>query len=133
MDVLVVEDDDALRLAFCEALEEAGCVPIAAASEGEALERLHAKPVDLVILDLLIDGKPSIGIAEKANFSAPGADVIVVTGTMLYPFGELHRAVPNISWTLRKPVNLHDLISLVKFSAMRQSQRTCVLRGETNA
>ncbi|HET9595778.1 MAG TPA: response regulator [Anaeromyxobacteraceae bacterium] len=52
--VLVVEDDHLIREAIAEALDEEGFEVVEAANGKEALEKLHAEPASLVLLDLMM-------------------------------------------------------------------------------
>jgi two-component system response regulator RegX3 len=55
-EVLVIEDDDRIRLALVLALEEEGYVAAGAASAEEALDAFRANPADLVLVDLMLPG-----------------------------------------------------------------------------
>ncbi len=79
--VLLVEDDEQIAQGLCAVLEDAGYA-IALASNGvEALDRLHAKTVDAIVLDLMLpvmDGWEFVS-AQKANQMLAGIPVIVIS------------------------------------------------------
>jgi CheY-like chemotaxis protein len=51
---MVVEDDHLIREALVEALDEEGFEVVEAANGKEALDKLHASPASLVLLDLMM-------------------------------------------------------------------------------
>ena len=62
--ILVVEDDESLRLLYHDELAKAGYEVILAADGKEALKQLNAAEPDLVILDIvmpLMDGMEALG------------------------------------------------------------------------
>jgi two-component system, OmpR family, response regulator RegX3 len=54
--VLVVEDDDRIRLALLMALEEEGYTADGAATAEEGLRRQRSDPADVVLIDLMLPG-----------------------------------------------------------------------------
>jgi len=121
MRVLLLEDDDYLRMAFEHALEDLGHDVVACSSNEEAMAHLRhsSAPADLILLDLQIGDATSLSVAEFAAYAAPNTRVVVITGSELYPHGELHSRGMNVAWTLRKPVRMNDLQALVQFEEQR--------------
>lgn len=113
MRLLILEDDRCLAQVFAESLEEAGHSVRAAHDNETAVGLLEREAFDLLIFDLLIGDETSIPVLDFANYAAPGAEVILVTGSGLFPRGELHYSVSGISHRLQKPVKLSDLLFLV--------------------
>ena len=87
--VLVLEDDAGLRFAFSEALEDAGHQVLPAADPDAAIAFLKRQVPDVLLLDLMIGGSYSTDVANYAAFAAPNAHVVYVTGSGLFPKGEL--------------------------------------------
>ncbi len=52
--ILVVEDDNGIRMLMEDALADAGYEPVLACNGLEALEVLESKHVDLIILDIMM-------------------------------------------------------------------------------
>lgn len=50
--ILIVDDDNAVRMALSLALERAGFEPLAVGNEAEALDAVRSGRVELVILDM---------------------------------------------------------------------------------
>lgn len=112
--VLLLEDDAGLRFTFAETLTEAGHSVMAVADNNEAMAQLRKCTPDVLLLDLMINGAFSTDVADYAGYAAPDAAVIYVTGSGLFPKGELFRMSRNARWVLRKPVDLRDLINMVE-------------------
>ncbi|MEO0503472.1 MAG: response regulator [Pseudomonadota bacterium] len=111
--VLVLEDDAGLRFAFGEALEAAGHQVLPAADPDAAIAHLKRQVPDVLLLDLMIGGSYSTDVANYAAFAAPNAHVVYVTGSGLFPKGELFDMCQNARLILRKPVDLRELTELV--------------------
>jgi CheY-like chemotaxis protein len=78
--VLLVEDDEDNRELMGEVLAASGCVVLSAASGQEALARLAAERVDVVVTDVGMPGMGGLEVAKAAKAMAPGVAVVVVTG-----------------------------------------------------
>lgn len=113
MDVLLLEDDDALRYTYAEALELRGDCVREAASVEDAEHVLLATRPDIAVLDLLVGSENSIGIANLLAFMSPKTEIIFVTGSSMFPHAELHQMHPKVAAVLRKPVDLLQLTELV--------------------
>ncbi len=111
--VLVLEDDPGLRFAFCEALEGAGHQVFPAADPETAIACLKRQVPDVLLLDLMIGQSVSTDVANYAAFAVPDAHVIYVTGSGMFPKGELFDMCRNARLILRKPVDLGELTDLV--------------------
>ena len=113
MDVLILEDDVTLSEVFRDALEDAGHSVTIAYRNAEAIAILGNQAFDLLIVDLMIAGETSIPVLDFANYARPDAEIILVTGSGLFPRGEMHYAISGVSYRVQKPVNLNDLVHLV--------------------
>jgi CheY-like chemotaxis protein len=82
--ILLVEDDEGLRLAAARHLEQAGYCVIAAGSSNEALDELDAgRGVDLAVIDICMPrGQVNgLALARMARWRRPGLPVVFVTGS----------------------------------------------------
>ncbi|MEL6564604.1 MAG: response regulator [Pseudomonadota bacterium] len=111
--VLILEDDAGLRFAFTEALENVGHTVLTAADPEAAIAQLKRQVPDVLLLDLMIGGSYSTDVANYAAFATPEANVIYVTGSRLFPKGELFDMCHNARLILRKPVDLRELTDMV--------------------
>lgn len=77
--VLVVEDDEAIRMGVCDALRFGGYEPLEAADGPRGLELATGGAIDLVLLDIMLPGLDGIGVLTQLRQSHPGLPVIVLT------------------------------------------------------
>lgn len=113
VNVLLLEDDDGLRFTFSMALKDIGYSVSTASTCEEAIDTITKRKPEIVILDLKIGDQTSLNVADYACLRCPNVAVVYITGSGLFPRGELFGYSPNTRWVLRKPVNLIDLISMV--------------------
>jgi signal transduction histidine kinase len=80
--VLVVEDEEALRLAVSKALAKSGFRVLAAATGETALElfRAHANTIDLILLDLNLPGVSGAEMFVEVRHIRPDIKVVITTG-----------------------------------------------------
>lgn len=116
--VLLLEDDFGLRFTYQEALEADGHEVIATATLDEALKVLKFHKPDALLFDLIINGETSIDVASYASYAAPNAEVVYITGSDMYPNGEIFNLSDNARWILRKPVCLKDLTNMMDHVVM---------------
>jgi DNA-binding NtrC family response regulator len=75
--VLVVDDEDAMRFALSEIMEEIGVEVVSAASPDEALAHIDA--VDVVVTDFAMPGKNGLELLDEVRALDPSIPVIMVT------------------------------------------------------
>lgn len=112
MNVLVVEDDPNLGSLWGEVLEKAGHDVLLADTETAALASLQKTPHDLVVLDLCMHGRQTLGVATMATYRNPSCKVVLVSGSAEYSRKALFAMSPAVAATLRKPVDIEDLIEV---------------------
>lgn len=78
--VLVVDDEDQIRLMLRAALEQAGYQVIEGRSGKEALDQYRHAPIDLVIMDILMPDKDGLESIIELRQEFPDAKIIAVTG-----------------------------------------------------
>jgi CheY-like chemotaxis protein len=118
-DILVVEDDDAIRALVAEILEDDGYRVREAANGLEALERLREKQPDLIVLDLMMpvmDGWTFVNECQRWCGEVP----ILVTSAS----HDLARTAERLSGLgvrtcVAKPFELDALLALVERYAPR--------------
>ena len=77
--VLVVEDDEAIRMGVCDALRFGGYEPLEAADGTRGLALATGGAIDLVLLDIMLPGLDGIGVLTQLRKSHPGLPVILLT------------------------------------------------------
>ncbi|WP_201315931.1 response regulator [Dyella sp. EPa41] len=109
--VLIVDDDDTLRLLLGEMLQILGLEVTAAGDGAEALAQLAAgESFDLLITDIRMPGHiDGPVLANSARALYPAMRVVVMTGYG----GERVAALPDDMPILKKPFRLKDLQELI--------------------
>ncbi|WP_299736134.1 response regulator [uncultured Roseobacter sp.] len=115
MDILILEDDLPLLLAFAQALESDNHNVHAVSDIETAADIVSSCKLDILLLDLMIGNDSSLQIAELAGYAAPDAEVVYVTGSTKFANGELFQMYQNTSWVMRKPVDFRDLKALINY------------------
>jgi DNA-binding NtrC family response regulator len=110
--VLVVDDDEVVRLSYQRSLHAANCnVEVEAALCGEdALEALEHKRFDVVLLDLRMPGMDGMSVLKSIKRDWPTSGVIVITG---YPTVESAKEAMRLGAYdyLAKPVSPAEIIN----------------------
>jgi two-component system phosphate regulon sensor histidine kinase PhoR len=78
--VLVVDDEEVLRLGCTRVLTSEGYRVTTAANGQEALEKLAAEPVNVVLCDLKMPVMGALGVLEQATCAYPAIPIIIMTG-----------------------------------------------------
>ncbi len=111
--LLIVEDDESLRLIVRTQLDKLGYVTASAVNAEQALEILKHSHPSLVITDLQLPGMSGIELLKRIKVDFPGLPVIVVTA-----FGTVQSAVNAMKAGaydyITKPIHGHELSALVK-------------------
>jgi signal transduction histidine kinase/DNA-binding response OmpR family regulator len=106
--VLLVEDDDLIRLNSADMLQELGCRVLMAGSAEEALEVLRRHPVDALITDVRLPGLSGLELADEARLLRPDIGIAFATGRDTLP--DNHRN----AILLRKPYGATALSSCLQ-------------------
>jgi DNA-binding NtrC family response regulator len=131
--LLLVDDDDAFRMALGGELERLRFSVTLAASGEEALSRLAESDPDVVLLDLRLPGMSGIETLKTIRERHPTTDVIVLTG-----HGSIDTAIDSIRMGafdyVSKPCPLDELEVRIQRALERQTLRkraTLLERGLT--
>jgi len=120
--ILVVDDQKSQREIASRLLTRLGYRPLTVPSGEEAVEYIKATPVDLVILDMMMDpGINGCETYERILRHTPGQKAIITTGYS--NAGDIKRALHlGISQFVKKPYSLHELAQALKLEiSARQS------------
>lgn len=79
--VLIVDDEPAIRSTLGKFLEELGCFVTLAADPGEALPLLDAFEYDLVVTDIMMPNGSGIDVLRAVRAQANPCPVIMITGS----------------------------------------------------
>jgi CheY-like chemotaxis protein len=93
--VLLVLDEDPLRLVICETLQEEGYAVVQAASGEEALEKAaeHPGPIHLLLSDAVLPGIDGWALAGRVAASRPRTPVILMSDSPADCVGSLPKGV----------------------------------------
>ncbi len=127
--VLVVDDNSANREVARRILEAAGATVIEASDGAEALERLSAQPVDVVLMDLRMPGLSGAGtLARLRAVQGPNSGVPVLAFTAdaeQEGVGELSA----FDGLVRKPMDPVQLLRTVAAAAVFEPSRSPRFKG----
>ncbi len=115
--VLIVDDDDQIRILVRETLEQAGYSVTEARDGKEGLQRYRLTPSDLVIMDILMPGQDGLESILSLRREFPQAKIIAITGgsDMIGMLNFLDVAkMLGAHRTLRKPFDMKALIEAVQ-------------------
>lgn len=108
--VLVLEDDESLRLVISRALTRAGFDVRATASPDTAVERMARRDADLLIADVLLGQDNFLDRLEEVGRVRPDAPVLVISAQTTA--GTAIKAVSGGAYDyLPKPFDLDDLVA----------------------
>ncbi|MBI5854629.1 MAG: sigma-54-dependent Fis family transcriptional regulator [Nitrospirae bacterium] len=80
MRILVIDDEEFVRLALADTLKASGCEVTTAAQGQAGIDRLREQSFDCVITDLRMPGKDGLEVLRWVHEHQPDVDVIVLTG-----------------------------------------------------
>ena len=78
--ILVIDDDDNVRLSVKLALEDADYEVDEAADGAEGMRRLRSQPVDLVITDIFMPEKEGLETIDELKRDFPQIKIIAISG-----------------------------------------------------
>jgi len=129
--VLIVDDDEVVRLSYQRSLQAANCdVDVEAALNGkDALEALERKSFDVVLLDLRMPGMDGMSVLKSIKRDWPASGVVVITG---YPTVESAKEAMRLGATdyLAKPVSPAEIVNAATTAI---TQKKWALRQEPAA
>jgi len=120
VNVLLVEDDEALREAVARGLTKAGYSVAAAGSGREALELVRASTPDAVVMDVLLPDSGGLGIARAMRQRQELRSVPILFVTALSPAAVRDSLFP--APVLFKPFTYRQLVASVR-DLIRGSRR----------
>src|SRR5262245_49883878 len=117
--ILMVEDEDTIRLSVSKMLRKRGFVVIEAANGGAAIDLLHAhkNEVRVILLDMIIPGATSREVFDEARYLRPDIKVILTTASS--PTAFLDWPQVQLEDFIRKPYQINDLVRLLQDALAR--------------
>ncbi len=115
--VLLVEDEQMIRVLTADILAELGHSVLAAGDAAEALALLAAHPVDVLLTDISLPGRPGTELAAEARRLVPGLRIVFASGYDQAP------ALPGDDGAgprpvyLRKPYGERELVAALELAS----------------
>jgi DNA-binding NtrC family response regulator len=128
--ILVVDDDEMVRLSLFRSLTDAHCNAEVACNGKEALRVMERHPFDVVLLDLRMPGMDGMSVLQTIKEKWPESEVVIITG---YPSIETAKEAVRLGAYdyLAKPVGPDDVINAAS-GAMLQKKWTLHTEDLTN-
>ena len=117
--VLFVDDEEELVATVVERLGLRGIAATGATSGQEALDRVAEQPFDVVVLDVRMPGLGGLDVIGRVKHSHPDLAVILLSGHGAKEDVEVGLRLGAFDY-LQKPVDLEDLIEILKSAAARE-------------
>ncbi len=121
--ILVVEDDAAIRMGVCDALELAGYVSSGVGTGEAGLELIRSTTFDLVLLDVVLPGRDGMQLISSIRATRPSQPIILLTAR-----GDVHDRIRGLSLGaddyVVKPFNVGELLARVEAVLRRVPQRS---------
>lgn len=120
--VLIVDDEEGIRLVAKRALEKTGLSVFAVANASEALDFLRANKVDLVLTDILMPGIDGLQLISQAREIV--SDVCWLVMTAYVDLETVSERIKNTSFDyISKPFDINRLRERVQEAYSRQKTR----------
>lgn len=111
MTIMLVDDDASVRKAVEKVLRGAGYEVVLAAGGLEAVARVQARPIDLVLLDIGLPNKNGWEACQHLNREHPKVPIVVITGQA----GQFKSALAAGAVALmEKPLDANRLLQVVE-------------------
>lgn len=111
--ILVVDDEPAMRAGLQELLEQEGCTVDVVADGGSAMERMRQTVFDLVVTDLVMEGVDGMMLLEWTREHCPETLVIMITGYSTVP-SAVEAMQKGAFHYLAKPFQLDEVRMIVR-------------------
>ncbi|MEM9682439.1 MAG: response regulator [Pseudomonadota bacterium] len=113
--ILIVEDDEAMREFLCQAISRSGYYVEAVPDGAEALRRVEESHFDLLLTDIRMPGLDGLELARQVRRRYPDVSVLLVTAYLQDALGATDLGGAGIG-VLSKPFNLTELLDRVETS-----------------
>ena len=113
--ILVVDDEPAVRMTIEEMLKPLACKIFHAANGNEALDIIRTEAVDLVILDVLLPGRHGFYVCSSIREMEQGRKVPILMMTAVYTKMKYYYQAQEcgVNAYMVKPFKMDDLIGKV--------------------
>jgi DNA-binding NtrC family response regulator len=118
--ILIVDDDEVVRLSYLRSLESVSCGIEAASNGEEALQTMEQDPFDVVLLDMRMPGQDGLSVLRTIKQKWPASEVVIITG---YPtVASAKEAVRLGAYDyLAKPMSPQDVVNVTDGAITRKN------------
>lgn len=111
--LLVVDDDNMVRMLVTALLREKNWIIRSASDGGQAIDQLQEQTFDVIVLDLMMPGVDGYGVIRHLRRAAPGLlkRTIILTGFVGKAPEEIDEK--EIFRLMRKPFQMKDLVEVI--------------------
>jgi CheY-like chemotaxis protein len=127
--ILVVDDDQAIRLLLRAMLERRGHAVVEAKNGDEGLQYYRAAPTDLVITDIQMPVMDGLQMMKKLRDDFPTAKIIAISAEK----GQLAAAQTCSQCTFEKPLYMEEFLDAVQKFASAPGSSIYVMQPSTLA
>ena len=121
--ILVVDDDDALRLVLVGLLKQAGYAARAVPSAEKALEEVGKTPIDLVVTDVRMPGMDGMALLAALGKSVPDLPVIMLSAHGTVPMA-VEAMKQGAKEFMLKPFDREEVIATIERTLRACGERT---------
>jgi len=111
--ILVVDDDDPVRVMISRLLRNQGYSVLQASQAAEARAVFETQIPDLVISDIVMPGESGIELRRAIAAGHPGLPFILISGFSAEGPAEFAVRTPD-TWFLQKPFAVEEFLALVE-------------------
>lgn len=126
--ILIVDDEEVVRLSHLRSLEYSGCTTRAAEDGRAAIQVMEESPADVILLDLRMPDLDGMDVLKTIKQRWPDSEVVVITG---YPSVESAKQAVRLGAFdyLAKPVEPDDVI---RATTSAITQKRWAIRSDKN-
>lgn len=121
--ILIIEDDNAIRVGVCDALESAGYTVVGVESGERGLAEIGDSGFDLVLLDVVLPGLDGMQVLGRIRELRPSLPVIMITAR-----GDVQDRIRGLDLGaddyVVKPFNVRELLARVEAVLRRAVQHS---------
>jgi two-component system alkaline phosphatase synthesis response regulator PhoP len=121
--ILLLEDEEALRITLSERLRKEGYVVEVASDAAHTFERATARAFDLIILDATLSGRNGIALCQDIRDAGLANPILVLTSQGQMPERVLALKL-GADDCVPKPVEISELVARIEVLFRRGSLRT---------
>ena len=120
MNILIAEANAPLAALWQRHMERSGASVIVAHDAESALDCIDEFDLQVIVLDVMLDGGAALGVADFANYRRPGARIVYVTSSSFFSDGSIFQISPNACAFLPSSTAPDDLATMVEHYARAQ-------------